>query len=570
MEIKKSPKADLEGKRSTWLLIGYVFVLAVTFIAFEWSERDKKVATDLAMKIAQEAQAIIYVVTERGFTSPDKDYIYSAFRNCPNNVFFLLNKFDLVQKEERPVALEKLKLDLQPVFTDSKGKFDEKLYGERVFGISAIRALDARRGLTYNRNLEEEIHLSDEECEKMYKLSQFEKFEEQLERFLTTDEKCLAQYKKCFSQMASTYRNARVQIDDYISAYESEIQMDDERKAECATIIDDIRKSIKLTETTFDNCSLKIQNKIAAVLDGCSASIDKSWEQDMVDLAQKLDVSTLEYLWTGLKQMNPLSSRESKQKSMEVFTGQFITVVCDYFAEKVNKYLEINKSVIYDEVDECQKILNVSLGNTESLFKDLSKKITDGKDISISHSDKDWLQIMISTALGDYSAALRGAADGRSSWVDFLKKLIFNCVWQAVLLALVDGGLGVILAILIEYMQGKSNKNVTVKKILSQSKDDIVRNIRQQSLKSRNTINKEIAVKIEKKKIEKSEDMNQKLCDEQKKMDAIEAALSNHNFNLEAEKSRFRTILSSIYSEAKEAYSVVFEEELSLQKFETY
>ena len=46
MEVKKSPKADLEGKRSTWLLIGYVFILAVTFIAFEWSERDKKVATD--------------------------------------------------------------------------------------------------------------------------------------------------------------------------------------------------------------------------------------------------------------------------------------------------------------------------------------------------------------------------------------------------------------------------------------------------------------------------------------------------------------------------------------------
>ena len=39
----KSPKADLEGKKSTWLLIGYVIVLAFMFVAFEWSERDKKV-----------------------------------------------------------------------------------------------------------------------------------------------------------------------------------------------------------------------------------------------------------------------------------------------------------------------------------------------------------------------------------------------------------------------------------------------------------------------------------------------------------------------------------------------
>ncbi|MDR0988386.1 MAG: TonB family protein [Prevotellaceae bacterium] len=43
MEIKKTPKADLENKKSTWLLIGYVIVLAFMFIAFEWTERDIKI-----------------------------------------------------------------------------------------------------------------------------------------------------------------------------------------------------------------------------------------------------------------------------------------------------------------------------------------------------------------------------------------------------------------------------------------------------------------------------------------------------------------------------------------------
>lgn len=46
MEIKKSPKADLEGKKSTWLLIGYVLILAVLFVSFEWTDRDKQVTTD--------------------------------------------------------------------------------------------------------------------------------------------------------------------------------------------------------------------------------------------------------------------------------------------------------------------------------------------------------------------------------------------------------------------------------------------------------------------------------------------------------------------------------------------
>lgn len=45
MEVKKSPKADLEGKKSTWMLIGYVLILAAVFVAIEWTDRDKQVTT---------------------------------------------------------------------------------------------------------------------------------------------------------------------------------------------------------------------------------------------------------------------------------------------------------------------------------------------------------------------------------------------------------------------------------------------------------------------------------------------------------------------------------------------
>ena len=44
MEIKKTPKANLESKKPTWLLIGYVVVLAFMFIAFEWT-RDIRIDT---------------------------------------------------------------------------------------------------------------------------------------------------------------------------------------------------------------------------------------------------------------------------------------------------------------------------------------------------------------------------------------------------------------------------------------------------------------------------------------------------------------------------------------------
>ena len=50
MEVKKSPKADLESKKTSNLLIGAILTLSVLFVGFEWSERDKKVTTDTGLQ----------------------------------------------------------------------------------------------------------------------------------------------------------------------------------------------------------------------------------------------------------------------------------------------------------------------------------------------------------------------------------------------------------------------------------------------------------------------------------------------------------------------------------------
>ena len=64
MEVKKSPQADLEGKKTTNLLIGAILTLAVLFIGFEWSERDKKVATDTGIQEAIFEEEIIPITEQ--------------------------------------------------------------------------------------------------------------------------------------------------------------------------------------------------------------------------------------------------------------------------------------------------------------------------------------------------------------------------------------------------------------------------------------------------------------------------------------------------------------------------
>lgn len=70
MEVKKSPKADLEGKKTTWLLIGYVVVLAFLFVAFEWTERDIKIDTSQALTDVVFEEEIIPITQQEEIKAP--------------------------------------------------------------------------------------------------------------------------------------------------------------------------------------------------------------------------------------------------------------------------------------------------------------------------------------------------------------------------------------------------------------------------------------------------------------------------------------------------------------------
>ncbi|MBR3884303.1 MAG: energy transducer TonB [Bacteroidaceae bacterium] len=70
LEVKKSPEANLETRKSTWLLIGYIMVLAVMFVAFEWTATERKETGEiLTGKILLEEEIMIPI------TLPEKKVV---------------------------------------------------------------------------------------------------------------------------------------------------------------------------------------------------------------------------------------------------------------------------------------------------------------------------------------------------------------------------------------------------------------------------------------------------------------------------------------------------------------
>lgn len=70
MEVKKSPKADLESKRGIWLLLGVILSLGIMFVAFEWSERDKKFNTDTGIAAVQFEEEIVPITEQEEKQAP--------------------------------------------------------------------------------------------------------------------------------------------------------------------------------------------------------------------------------------------------------------------------------------------------------------------------------------------------------------------------------------------------------------------------------------------------------------------------------------------------------------------
>lgn len=523
---------------------------------------DKAIATDLTMDIAQKAQAIIYVSLERALSVPDKEYIISSFRNCPNNVFFLVNKIDLVKKDERPRVLDKLKQDILPVFTKADGTVDEMLCSKRIFGISALQCLDSRRGMTYDKDLEEDVTLSDEKRKIMLEKSGYLQFEEELEKFLTTDEKCVAQYQYCFHQMASTYAAAESKIQENIAIFEKNRSLSEEQKANCDETIEKIEKSIQITESTFDNCTLKIQNKVSALVSGCIDSIDKTWEADIVELDKKVDFGLLSYVGMALKQINPFDSKEEKARKMEATIQPFTTAVAEYFDQKIDSYFTQNKSVLDATVEECQKALDISAMNTDKLFKELTKEFVGAQGPVANPKEQSWLQNALSLMFSDISASIKTAAGGKTSWVDFIKKAIFNYMWQSVLVA-IAGGPGAIIALAIEFMQMKSNKSEQVRQLLNETKNGTLKQMRSVIGKAIEVTNQKVATAMNGEKELKCRDARLRLQDEHNRIEEIIASLSSQEFNLNAEKEIYAYILDQIRNETKDSFAFVMESVLS-------
>lgn len=528
---------------------------------------DKAVATELSLSMAKQAQAIVYICSERGFDDRDRSYFEEHFLGCPRNVFFVMNRIDLIANQtECADALEKMKDDVRICFLKNDGTIDYELMNSRVFGLSSLDALDARRGMTFDANQQHDIAINEYQRKEKELKSNFLPFEDELECFLTTDEMCRALYGKSFVSLYETYQEALRKTRESMAFYEGKKQMTEGKRRECERIIFEIETNINATEQAFDACVIRLQSLFGDLVRDSIRSVDKTWHVDLPKLQEEINFGMEQYLRLALTNINIFISAKEREENTKQLLEPFAQIIAKHISKKIDEYIEDNRSVVNAAIMECQSKVDASLQQTAQLFGALGDSLTDETEYAVG-GDQNWLQNIVSTIMGDASAAVKTAAGGKMAWMEFVSKAVFNFTWQWVIGVMASGGWGLFIIALIEYMQMRNGRHEMVERMLTECKTKTLNEMESKLSTSIEVMNQRIAGMLYQVREDKCCSIRQQLADEREHLAEIQANLDDNNFNAEAERQRTDYILATILNESAHAYSDVFDQQVSTDEF---
>jgi hypothetical protein len=273
-----------------------------------------------------------------------------------------------------------------------------------------------------------------------------------------------------------------------------------------------------------------------------------------------------QYLRLALTNINIFISAKEREENTKQLLEPFAQIIAKHISKKIDEYIEDNRSVVNTAIMECQSKVDASLQQTAQLFGALGDSLTDETEFAVG-GDQNWLQNIVSTIMGDASAAVKTAAGGKMAWMEFVSKAVFNFTWQWVVGVMASGGWGLFIIALIEYMQMRNGRHEMVERMLTECKTKTLNEMESKLSTSIEVMNQRIAGMLYQVREDKCCSIRLQLADEREHLAEIQANLDDNNFNAEAERQRTDYILATILNESAHAYSEVFDQQVSTEDF---
>lgn len=518
---------------------------------------DKECATKVTLKAASNANAIIYTgaVPSGGFNMNDKEFFISNFEGRHlNNIFFLINKSDFFDEEALQEVKDYIKEQLQDVFKDNSGIFDEELYNKRVFFISAKNVLEHKTG-EYSKKYDDRD------------LPDFQKFEKELEEFLTTDARSIATFNSCFAKIANAYKAAihAAELNKAVMGKGVEIVNEDIAKAEAKLAqmeveLDSLRKSFTVAQT-------KTQSIFEKQMNGIVDNINDTWDVEMSRIVENSGFSTVDLMqiaWQAVRYINNEEKRnEAFAKKVEPITSGVQRFITKKVEEASSDIVLLTKPVV-KQLSEDIKQTQLKL---DGLFKDIYT-LFNVDDANVKKGDVNIFKLLTSMSNTDPNLMIEVLAGNDIGWADFLKRTLVEIFMDTLLFSLIGGPIGLALFVLKEWWALKNGRNHMASDLARKSKDGLISDLRkkieERSELMYSKINKEYDLEFNR----ISKDVRAKIAEERNLLEDMKKKLNNAQFDYASEIDRCEYIINRIWETAHAAYAYVFEKELAKESFE--
>ena len=137
MEAKKSPKADLESKRTVFVQIGLIVALAAMLVAFEWKSYDVQ-QTDLGARQAEKVEdEMIEITNQNNPPPPPAPPPQTTLINIVNN--------DVEIETDIEIDAEATELTEIPEYTPVAAAEEEEVVEAEIFTVVEESPIPGRR-----------------------------------------------------------------------------------------------------------------------------------------------------------------------------------------------------------------------------------------------------------------------------------------------------------------------------------------------------------------------------------------------------------------------------------------
>ena len=517
---------------------------------------DKACATRITLRAASNANAIIYTgsVPSGGFAMNDQEFFKSNFEGRHlNNVFFLINKSDFYDVETLQDVKDYFKEQLKGVFSDETGLFDEELYNKRVFFISAKNVLEHKTG-----EFSEKYDARD--------IPEFQKFETELEEFLTTDARSVATFTSCFEKIANAYKAAvhtaelnKATLSKGVDAVKADIEKAEGNLKQMEIELESLRKSFTVAKAKTENVFIKQLNSIAD-------SINSTWDVEMNRIVENSGFSITDLISIAGQAVRYINNPQQRDEAFATKIAPITTGVERFVRIKIEEAISGTVTLSRPIIKDLQK----DIKDTQIKLDKLLNEVYDMFNVDGSNVKKGNVNLIkLFGAIGntDPNVMIELLAGNDMGWMDFLKRTLVEMIMDSILFSIVGGPIGFALFVLKEWWALKHGRNQMASQLARQTKEGLISKLKEKIDENSDLMFSKIGQEydVEFNRISKS--VRGKIEEERKLLEDLKNNLSNAQFNFASEIKRCEYIVNHIWSSASDAYSYAFDRVLSREDF---